>query len=112
MDRIENHFPTKKVQAEMIGCVGEEGGTISSATFPGPPDKQFQGHWYRRLVSPTLCTHLLLFAEIYHDVSNGHDVKNSNNSEIPSGQENTHCTQTRSFLALHNVAQGFLKSNF
>lgn len=105
MDRIENHFPTKQVQAEMIGCVEEVGGTISSAMFQGPPDKHLQVHRYCRVVSPPLCTHHLSFAEIYHGVSNGHKMNNS-------GQENTRWTQTWSLLAFHNIAQGFLKSNF
>lgn len=102
MDRIENHFPTREVQGEMIRCLGEEGGTISSAMFQGPPDKQLQLHQYRCLVSPTLCRHLLSSAEmrIYNDVSNGHKANNSNNCEIPSGQENTRCTHTHS-LCLH-----------
>jgi len=117
--KLESHgqnrksFPPKK-GAGKNGWVHWGGGWHDQQCRVSGATRQLQPHQYRHLVSPTLRTQLLSFDEmrIYCDVSNGHEVKNNNSCEIPSGQESTHCAQTWSLLAFHNIAQGFLKSNF
>lgn len=55
MERIEDPFPTWKVQAEMTRCVGEEGGAISSAVFQGQNNSNYTATtvW----VTHPLCAH-------------------------------------------------------
>lgn len=107
MDRIEDHLPSRNLQAEMIRC--NQGRSMEWSAVPC-----FRGH-QTKISNYTLCvTHcghtLPLICQDEDSAGCFQWSWRAAVTEIPSGQENTCYIQTQSLLAFHNISQG-LKSN-